>query len=131
MVDPAPPPRRPLLALAIRRQRLGAVLGAFLLICIGSLLVLGVSREREVSHRLLASHVTQTQMRDLLSTVQEAESGQRGYLITGDRESVHRAGVSVRGQTISEAELNDPEDALDYAAWDLNEDRSDWDGFGD
>lgn len=40
-------------------------------------------------------------------------------LITGDPESVHRAGISVRGETISEAELDDPEDALDYAAWDL------------
>lgn len=53
------------------------------------------------------------------------------HLITGDRESVHRAGVSVRGQTISETDLADPEDALDYAAWDLNEDRSDWDDFED
>lgn len=40
-------------------------------------------------------------------------------LISGDPESVHRAGVSVRGQTFSEAELDDPEDALDYAAGDL------------
>jgi uncharacterized cysteine cluster protein YcgN (CxxCxxCC family) len=40
-------------------------------------------------------------------------------LVTGDPESVHRAGVSVRGQTISETALADPEDALDFAAWDL------------
>ena len=40
-------------------------------------------------------------------------------LLTGDPESVHVAGVSVRGQTISEAVLRDPEDALDFAAWDL------------
>lgn len=46
-------------------------------------------------------------------------------LLTGDPESVHRAGVSVRGQTISEAELDDPEDALAYLAPDLLEDRSD------
>ncbi|HUO23589.1 MAG TPA: YcgN family cysteine cluster protein [Caulobacteraceae bacterium] len=46
-------------------------------------------------------------------------------LITGDPESVHRAGVSVRGQTVSEAVLADPEDALDYAAYDLLRDRSD------
>jgi len=46
-------------------------------------------------------------------------------LITGDAESVHRAGVSVRGQTISEASLADPEDALDFAAWDLTRDKSD------
>ena len=46
-------------------------------------------------------------------------------LITGDPESVHRAGVSVRGQTISEAVLGDPEDALDFAAWDLTRDKSD------
>ena len=40
-------------------------------------------------------------------------------LITGDPQSVHEAGVSVRGQTISEDALDDPEDALDFAAWDL------------
>jgi uncharacterized cysteine cluster protein YcgN (CxxCxxCC family) len=46
-------------------------------------------------------------------------------LITGDPESVHRAGVSVRGQTFSEAKLADPEDALDYVAPDLLRDKSD------
>ena len=40
-------------------------------------------------------------------------------LISGDPESVHRAGVSVRGQTFSEDELADPEDAVDHAAYDL------------
>jgi uncharacterized cysteine cluster protein YcgN (CxxCxxCC family) len=40
-------------------------------------------------------------------------------LISGDPESVHRAGVSVRGQTVSEAKLTDPEDAIDYEAPDL------------
>ena len=44
-------------------------------------------------------------------------------LVSGDPESVHRAGVSVRGQTISEAVLAEPEDALDFAAWDLMEER--------
>jgi uncharacterized cysteine cluster protein YcgN (CxxCxxCC family) len=48
------------------------------------------------------------------------------HLITGDRETVHRSGVSIRGQTISELALGDPEEALDFAAWDLSEDRSDW-----
>ncbi|MFP1130049.1 YcgN family cysteine cluster protein [Asticcacaulis sp. W401b] len=46
------------------------------------------------------------------------------YLICGDREEVHRRGVSVRGQTISETALEDPEDALDFAAFDLLEDMS-------
>ena len=40
-------------------------------------------------------------------------------LITGDPESVHRAGVSIRDQTISEAALVDPDDALDFEAPDL------------
>ena len=40
-------------------------------------------------------------------------------LVSGDPESVHRAGISVKGQTFSETELAEPEDALDYAAWDL------------
>ena len=45
-------------------------------------------------------------------------------LITGDAESVHAAGVSVRGQTISEATLDHPDDALDFTARDLLRDRS-------
>ena len=40
-------------------------------------------------------------------------------LISGDPESVHRAGVSIRGQTISETSLADPEDAVDFEAPDL------------
>ena len=46
-------------------------------------------------------------------------------LITGDPESVHRAGVSVRGQTISEMALEDPEDAVEFEAPELLIDRSD------
>ena len=46
-------------------------------------------------------------------------------LVSGDPESVHAAGVSVRGQTISEAALADPDDALDFAAWDLARERGD------
>jgi len=44
-------------------------------------------------------------------------------LVSGDPESVHRAGVSVRGQTINERVLADAEDALDFAAQDLLEER--------
>ncbi|CAN5254874.1 YcgN family cysteine cluster protein [soil metagenome] len=42
-------------------------------------------------------------------------------LVSGDPESVHTAGVSVRGQTISELDLDDPEDAVAYEApeWDI------------
>ena len=47
------------------------------------------------------------------------------HLITGDPESVHRAGVSVRGQTISELVLDDPEDAFDFEAPEFSIDRSD------
>lgn len=38
------------------------------------------------------------------------------HLVCGDREAVHAAGVSVRGQTVSELALADPEDALDFEA---------------
>ena len=44
-------------------------------------------------------------------------------LVSGDPESVHRAGVSIRGQTVSEASLADPEDAIDFEAPDLLEER--------
>ena len=44
-------------------------------------------------------------------------------LVSGDPETVHTAGVSVRGETISENELDDAEDALDHAAWDLIDER--------
>jgi uncharacterized protein len=40
-------------------------------------------------------------------------------LISGDPETVHTAGVSVRGQTISENSLENEEDALDFEAPDL------------
>jgi uncharacterized cysteine cluster protein YcgN (CxxCxxCC family) len=44
-------------------------------------------------------------------------------LVSGDPESVHAAGVSVRGETISEAVLRDPDDAIDFEAADLLEER--------
>ena len=40
-------------------------------------------------------------------------------LLTGDPQSVHKAGVSVRDETVSEAVLADPDDALDFIAPDL------------
>jgi len=46
------------------------------------------------------------------------------YLVCGDPQAVHRAGVSVKGQTICESSLNDIEDALDYLDEDLMRDRS-------
>ena len=44
-------------------------------------------------------------------------------LVSGDPESVHAAGVSIRGQTVSEATLADPEDAIDFEAPDLLRER--------
>lgn len=46
-------------------------------------------------------------------------------LITGDPESVHKAGVSIRGQTINERALADPEEALSFPAFDLLRDMGD------
>jgi hypothetical protein len=40
-------------------------------------------------------------------------------LVSGDPESVHAAGVSIRDQTISEDSLADPDDALAFVASDL------------
>ena len=45
-------------------------------------------------------------------------------LITGDPESVHAAGVSVRGKTVCETALEDPEDAIDFEAPEWLEDQS-------
>ena len=44
-------------------------------------------------------------------------------LVSGDPESVHAAGVSIRGQTISEDSLEDPDDALNFEARELMQDR--------
>ena len=44
-------------------------------------------------------------------------------LVTGDPDSVHEAGVSIRDQTVSEESLADPEDALDFQAPELGKDR--------
>lgn len=44
-------------------------------------------------------------------------------LVSGDPETVHEAGVSVRGQTVSELVLKDPEDALDFEAPEWIEER--------
>ena len=38
------------------------------------------------------------------------------HLVSGDRNTVHTAGVSVKDQTISELSLAEPEDALDFEA---------------
>jgi uncharacterized cysteine cluster protein YcgN (CxxCxxCC family) len=46
-------------------------------------------------------------------------------LVTGDPQSVHRAGVSVRGKTISESVLAHPEDALEFEAVEFMRDGSD------
>ncbi len=43
-------------------------------------------------------------------------------LVSGDPSSVHQAGISVRGQVISETDLADPEDAFDFLAHDLMHD---------
>lgn len=40
-------------------------------------------------------------------------------LVSGDPETVHSAGVSVRGMTINELDLAEPEDALDHEAPEL------------
>ena len=44
-------------------------------------------------------------------------------LITGDPDSAHKAGVSIRDQTVSEDSLADPEDALDFQAPELGKER--------
>lgn len=44
-------------------------------------------------------------------------------LVSGDPESVHRGGVSIRGQTVCETALAAPEDALDFEAREWIEER--------
>ncbi|QDH72664.1 YcgN family cysteine cluster protein [Brevundimonas sp. M20] len=45
------------------------------------------------------------------------------HLVSGSRETVHEAGVSVRGQTVSELALKEAEDALDFEAPEWREER--------
>jgi len=40
-------------------------------------------------------------------------------LVSGDPETVHAAGVSIRGQTVNEDSLAEPDDALEFMAPDL------------
>ncbi|MDC7677238.1 YcgN family cysteine cluster protein [Asticcacaulis machinosus] len=51
-------------------------------------------------------------------------------LITGDPDSTHKAGVSIRGQTVSETAFADIEDAIDFMAMEWAEDRSNWEPKG-
>ncbi|HEV7156779.1 MAG TPA: YcgN family cysteine cluster protein [Caulobacteraceae bacterium] len=51
-------------------------------------------------------------------------------LISGDPESVHAAGVSIRGQTVSESCLGHPDEAVDYIAPDLIDERGAEPGAG-
>ena len=44
-------------------------------------------------------------------------------LVSGDPESVHAAGVSVRGQTVSETALKQPEDAVEFEAPEWRDER--------
>jgi uncharacterized protein len=44
-------------------------------------------------------------------------------LVSGDPETIHTAGVSIRGLTVSEETLAEPEDALDFEASDWIEER--------
>lgn len=46
-------------------------------------------------------------------------------LITGDPDSVHKAGISVKGQVINESSLENPDDAIDFEAFELMRDRGD------
>ena len=46
-------------------------------------------------------------------------------LVSGDPSSVIRAEISIRGQTISETSLADPEDAMDFPAPELADDPTD------
>ena len=43
-------------------------------------------------------------------------------LVSGDPKTVEQAGVSIRGQTVSEAALDDPDDAMDFPAPELMND---------
>lgn len=47
-------------------------------------------------------------------------------LVTGDMDSTHKAGISIKDQTLSERIFSEAEEALDFAAWDLMGDKGDW-----
>jgi len=65
--------------------RLLASLGsAILVLVLGVLMYASVSRERESRARVEHSHLTIDRTRSVLSDLKDAETGQRGYLLTGD-----------------------------------------------
>lgn len=71
--------RRPLLGAA-------ALAAGFLLLLISSLTSIAVFEKRMAqSESVRQSMAIQTRLADLLSTMQDAETGQRGYLLTGDQ----------------------------------------------
>ncbi|WP_395943392.1 response regulator [Brevundimonas sp.] len=61
---------------------LAVVLGFFMLT--GVLAVLNLQTLRENNDRIRQSHTVIVALNDMLSTAQDAETGQRGYLLTGD-----------------------------------------------
>jgi signal transduction histidine kinase/CheY-like chemotaxis protein/CHASE3 domain sensor protein len=61
---------------------LGAVLTFFLIS--GAIAYLNIQVLRENNQRILHSHTVLISLDELLSTVQDAETGQRGYLLTGN-----------------------------------------------
>src|SRR3984957_10490640 len=66
-----------------------SVLAGFLAAILAVLLMAGVSDQAQTSSTLAATAVTQgveliVQIQNVLSSVKDAETGQRGYLLTGD-----------------------------------------------
>jgi signal transduction histidine kinase len=77
----APPPRES----ALPRRAAFLMAGGFLvLLAIGALGLVLAARTRAYTSELSQAGVVQGQLSRLLSLIQDAETGQRGYLLTGD-----------------------------------------------
>ena len=83
--DGTPPPWTKGWRGVLSRHRVVTIVGFVILFTLASLLLRGLVRERDVERQMSQSHATQTRIEGLFSLVQDAETGQRGYIITGDR----------------------------------------------
>src|SRR5581483_8133369 len=66
------------------RIRLGLIGGFVLLLCVCALVIIAASSSMDADRLVEHSMLVRQALEQLIGTVREAETGQRGYLLTGD-----------------------------------------------